>query len=295
MKTSYYPGCTLKTKARNLEDAALASLAALSIEVEELERWNCCGAVYSLADDDLIHQVAPVRNLVRAKDAGAGRVVTLCAQCYNVLARGNLLMREDEDKRRTLNMFMEEETDYHGEVEVVHYLDLLREEAGWDRLRRQVRVPLEGLRVAPFYGCALLRPHEIGVGGQGNRPTIMQDLLTALGATPVEFPLMQECCGAYEIVANPAQSLERSARVVASALGCGVDAMVLSCPLCEYNLGKKQGAAARSVPALPVYYFTQLLAVALGLGPASCRFDLNMVGARALLERRGFLDASIAV
>ncbi len=297
MKISYYPGCTLKTKARNLEQTALAALDALDIEVEELERWNCCGAVFSLSDDDLIHQVAPVRDLIRAKDAGADQVMTLCSQCYNVLARANRLMREDEEKRKTLNLFMDEETDYHGELEVVHYLDLLRTEVGWDKLRDKVKVPLEGLKVAPFYGCALLRPYEVGVGGEESSPTILQDFLTALGATPVDFPLMQECCGSYQILANPEQGLERSGSVLRSAQQRGADAMVLSCPLCEYNLGKKQEdirARSEALQPLPVYYFTQLLAVALGLDPNHYHFELNMDGAQALLEQHRFLSASSA-
>jgi heterodisulfide reductase subunit B len=126
----------------------------------------------------------------------------------------------------------------------------------------------------------------------------MQDLLSALGATPVEFPLMQECCGAYEILANPAQSLARSGRVLASAIERGAEALVLSCPLCEHNLGRMQAAARPGVggdlPGLPVYYFTQLLAVALGLGPEVCRFELNIDGARSL-RQRGLLSASAGV
>lgn len=130
MKVSYYPGCTLKTKGKNLEDAAVASMTALGIDFEELPRWNCCGAVYSLADDDLIHQVAPVRDLIRVMEQGSQKVVTLCSMCYNSLTRANLLMRENEEKRKTINDFMDEEMDYHGEVEVVHFLNLLRDEIG---------------------------------------------------------------------------------------------------------------------------------------------------------------------
>jgi len=296
MKISYYPGCTLKTKAKGLEDSALAALAALGIEVEELERWNCCGAVYSLSDDDLIHMVAPVRDLIRAKDAGADKVMTLCAQCYNVLARANNLVRDDEEKRKTLNLFMDEETDYAGEVDVVHFLDLLRDEIGFDKLKEKVKVPLEGLKVAPFYGCSMVRPHEVVVGGE-EHPHILQDFLEALGATPVDYAAVNECCGSYEILVHPEEGMTRASTVLTSAQKAGAEAMVLSCPLCEYNLGKKQAAVREKhteVGELPVYYFTQLLAVALGLEAESCHFDLNMDGAQALLEKRSFVSASSA-
>ena len=185
MKIGYYPGCTLKTKATNLEQTALAALRVLGVEYLELDRWNCCGAVFSLADDDLIHQVAPVRDLIRAREAGCDTLVTLCSQCYNTLARANLLMREDEEKRDTLNRFMDEEPDYDGEVEVVHYLQLLRDEVGWERLRQAVKVPLDGLKVAPFYGCTLVRPTEVAI--DAGDETILEDFLAALGAEAVPF------------------------------------------------------------------------------------------------------------
>jgi len=294
MKITYYPGCTLKSTARNLEDSALASLAHLGIEVEELERWNCCGAVFSLASDDLLHQLAPVRDLVRAQEAGSEKVMTLCSQCYNTLARANRLFREDEEKAQTLNRFMTEEQDYLGEVEVVHFLELLRDELGWDGLAAKVQNPLKGLKIAPFYGCTLLRPTEVSIDGAG-KPTILMDFLAALGATPVDFPLAEECCSAYQVVGEPEASQARAQKVVESALAESVDALILSCPLCEYNLGQKQKsfvATNGNLPRLPVFYFTQLLALALGLDVESCRFELNADGARALLEERNLVAAT---
>ena len=124
MKILYYPGCTLKSKARNLGDTAIAAMAVLGIELEELSRWNCCGAVHSLADDDLIHLVAPVRILIRAMEQGGDKLVTLCSMCYNTLARANRIMRNDEEKQKTINLFMDEEPDYNGGVEIVHLLSL---------------------------------------------------------------------------------------------------------------------------------------------------------------------------
>lgn len=139
MKVSYYPGCTLKTKARNLEDTALAALNVLGFELDELPRWNCCGAVTSLASDDLLHMLAPVRDLIRAKEQGSDKLVTICSMCYNTLARANLVMREDAVKRDALNQFMDEEPDYAGEVEVVHLLNFIRDEVGWTSSRRRSR------------------------------------------------------------------------------------------------------------------------------------------------------------
>jgi len=290
MKLTYYPGCTLKTKAANLEDSALAALEALGIEARELERWNCCGAVFSLADDDLLHHLAPVRNLIRVQEAGCDTVVTLCSQCYNVLARANLLMRGDAEKRDTINRFMDEEPDYAGGVEVVHYLKLLEQRVGWDALRARVKVPLTGLKVAPFYGCTLIRPADVALAAADEQ--LFEGFLAALGAEPVAYAAARECCGAYQGLAHPAEGMRRAGKVLATVARAGADAIALSCPLCEYNLGTRQAAALAeagvSTP-IPTYYFTQLLAVALGLEAEVCRLELNGEAAIELLRRNEYL------
>ena len=291
MKISYYPGCTLKATAQNLEDSALASLAHLGIEVHELERWNCCGAVFSLMSDDLLHQLAPTRVLIRAMEAGSQKIVTLCSQCYNTLARANELFRADAEKAKTLNEFMDEEPDYDGSVEVVHFLTLLQEELGWDGLREKVTKPLEGLKIAPFYGCTLLRPESVGIDAS-THPVILADFVAALGGTAVEFPLATECCSAYQMVGNPEAGKARAEKVVASAVQNEADALILSCPLCEYNLGRMQKEFTDgALPKLPVFYFSQLLALALGLEVDTCRFELNAEEARALLTERNLVAA----
>jgi heterodisulfide reductase subunit B len=294
MKLGYYPGCTLKTKAANLEVAAMAALDHLGVGYKELDRWNCCGAVFSLADDDLIHQVAPVRNLIRAAQQGCDTVVTICSQCYNTLARANQLVREDEEKRDTLNRFMDEEPDYAGEVEVVHYLSLLRDEVGWEKLRDAVTRPLDGLRVAPFYGCTLVRPPDVAIDAVDAQ--LLEGFITALGAEPTDFSAARECCGSYQMIAHPEEGMNRAAKVIASANRSEADALVLSCPMCEYNLGTRQGDVVASHDGLsrvPTFYFTQLLGVALGLDPELCRLDLNGPAAKELLIDKSYIAAAV--
>jgi len=296
-KIGYYPGCTLKTKAENLERSAVACLGALGIAAEELERWNCCGAVFSLADDDLIHHVAPVRVLVRAKDQGCSQLVTLCSMCYNTLARANLLMTRDEEKRATLNRFMDEETDYSGEVEVLHYLELLRRTLGWDGLKKAVKAPLGGLRVAPYYGCTLVRPQEVSVDDSPDGPTLFGDFLRALGAVPVDFPGATQCCGSYQIVSNEAAANEASSKIIASAVEYGAEAMALSCPVCEYSLGQRQPQlpiAKEGKPPIPTLYFTQLLALALGLPANALGLDRNERASADLLVAKGLVGEADA-
>jgi heterodisulfide reductase subunit B2 len=292
MKLAYYPGCTLKTKAANLERGALAALETLGVAFQEMPRWNCCGAVFSLATDDLIHHMAPVRDLIRARELGADAVVTLCSQCYNTLARANLLMRSDEEKRNTINAFMDEEPDYHGELQVLHYLAAVRDLVGWEELRAKVVKPLTGLKVAPFYGCTLVRPGEVAVDGP--HPELFEQFLRALGAEPVAWSGATECCGSYQSLAHPEASGDRASVVLAAAVRAGADLIALSCPLCEFNLGMRQAdvvAGHEGAHAIPTLYFSQLLAVALGLEPDLARLELSDPSARQLLTSRNLIAA----
>jgi heterodisulfide reductase subunit B len=296
MKLSYYPGCTLKTKAKHFETSALACLDALGIEYEELERWNCCGAVYSLADDDLLHLLAPVRDLIRVKERGHNTVLTLCSMCYNTLARANHLMKTDEEKRKTVNMFMDEEPDYEGEVRVVHLLDYLRDDYGWDNLKTKVKQPLTGLKVAAYYGCTLLRPREVAID-HPDRPTLFEEFLQTLGAELVRFPKATECCGAYQVLSNPDVSLKVSFDILQSANQYGVEALALTCPLCDYNLERRQEAMLtkfEGASEMPIYYFTQLLAIALGITPDESEFKLNRASSLSLLRDKNLYAAKTA-
>lgn len=293
MKIAYYPGCTMKTKAASLELAAVEALNLLGVEFTELERWNCCGAVFSLAEDDLIHHVAPVRNLVRAQQEGCDTVVTICSQCYNTLARANLLVRGDAEKLDTINRFMDEEPDYDGGIEIVHYLTLLRDHVGWDALKAKVVRPLDGFKVAPFYGCTLVRPDEVSIDPL--HEGVLEDFLRALGAEPVPFSAATECCGSYQMLAHPEEGMQRAAKVIGSANRAGADALVLGCPMCEYNLGTRQGdvvAMGDQLEPVPTLYFTQLLGIALGLEPGLCRLDLAGPAARDLLVEKNFVAAA---
>ena len=294
MTLSYYPGCTLKTKARNLEIAALESFKVLGIEVEELPRWNCCGAVYSLADDDLIHIVAPVRDLIRVKEQGHDTVITLCSMCYNTLARANDLMKNDEEKRKTINDFMDEEPDYTGDVRVVHLFDYLRDDYGWDKLKEKVKVPLDGLKVAPYYGCTLLRPREVALD-KPDQPEVFETMMKTLGAEVVDFPSSMTCCGTYQAIGNPDVALKVSHDILSDAVANGADALALACPLCNYNLGRRQDAMLKKfddAKDVPIYYISQLLAIALGVDVEACHLELNRESSVKLLQDKNLIKAT---
>jgi len=295
MNLSYYPGCTLKTRARNFEESAIAAMAALDVNLVELPRWNCCGTVYSLAEDDLVHHVASVRNLMRVREQGNDKVVTLCSFCYNTLKRANMVMKDSPDKRFAINSFMDEERAYEGQVEVLHLLQLLRDEIGWPKIAEHVKKPLNNLKIAPYYGCTLLRPESAAIDS-AEKPAILQDLLRALGCNPVDFPMETECCGSFQVVNNKDFATERAYSILSSATRQGAEAVAVSCPLCEYNLRQGQTLLKQQHPdfkGVPTVFFTQLMALALGLDPAVCRFDLNSVETRTWLKDRGLVPQEI--
>jgi heterodisulfide reductase subunit B len=285
VKIPYYPGCTLKTTAKNFEDTTLAVSNVLGIELLELPRWNCCGTVYSLASDDLMHQLAPIRNLIRVQEMGYNRVTTLCSMCYNTLKQANQLVRNDPEKLEKMNSFMDQEEDYKGDVTVIHYLTLLKEEIGFENL--PVKIPLQGLTVVPYYGCLLLRPEEVSIDNPEN-PTIMTELLQALGATVADHPYKLECCGSYHTVDYKDVVCEKTYSILSSARKRGAEAVVLSCPLCEFNLDFRQKDLERELDPMPVLYFSQVLAVSLGLNDA-LGFDQHYVNPEPLFREKGFL------
>ncbi len=289
VRIPYFPGCTLSTKAQGFDAAGRASARALGFELAELSEWNCCGATFPLATDNELALVGPARVLLQAQQEGA-RLATLCSICYNVLKRTAGFLRENEEKRERINLFIEEE--YEGEVRVVHLLEILRDELGFEVLNERVEKSLEGLRVAPYYGCLLLRPQgEIGLDDP-DEPTILHDLLANLGCEVVDFPNKTECCGSYLTVSATAAAEELAYTILKSAQREGAEMVVTSCPLCQFNLDYRQAEMGRKHPdfvPLPVLYFTQLLGIALGLDSTDYGFENHYVDPRPLLREKGLV------
>lgn len=254
----YYPGCTLKTKASDYEKSAMAVMEALGKPLVEMEDWYCCGAVQSLTTDDLIHQIAPIRTMCCAQEQGVRELVTLCDMCYNVLKQANKLVRDHPDDLDTINEFLDEEPDYLGEVEVYHLFEILRDMK--KEIVKKVVRPLEGLKVAPYYGCMLLRPSHVAIDDTED-PKIMEELLALIGVEVMDNPKRTECCGSYHTV-NRSDIVERRVEdIISRAAGEGADAVALSCPLCQFNLDYHQRNTGYEIP---VFYLTELMALAFG-------------------------------
>ena len=260
MKVSYFPGCTLRTKAKDLDTYARRSAEALGVELCEIKDWQCCGGVFISAKDEVATKLSSVRALCAARDEGQP-LVTVCSACHNVIKQTNHAIQTDEAFASKVNCYMAQDkvpAEYHGEAEVLHYLEMLRDVVGFDNLKAAVKNPLTGKKIAAYYGCLLLRPGKVMAFDDVENPTIIEDFIRAIGAEPVIYPARNECCGAYVTLEDAAAAKKRSNAVSDSAANHGAEMIVTACPLCKYNLVKNGSS-------VPVIYFTELLAEALGV------------------------------
>ncbi|MGN0591925.1 MAG: CoB--CoM heterodisulfide reductase iron-sulfur subunit B family protein [Ruminococcus sp.] len=258
MTFSYFPGCTLRTKAKELDRYARISAEALGFTLEEIPDWQCCGGVYPMAKNEVATKLSSIRALASARDKGQP-LVTLCSACHNVIKQVNHDMQTDSNIVMKANNYLKLEEAYQGETEVLHYLEVLRDKIGFDKLAAAVKQPLNGKKVAAYYGCLLLRPGNVMQMDNPENPKILEDFIKAIGGTPVLYPQRNECCGGYMTMEDKSVAENRSSKVMSSAEENGAEMVITACPLCLYNLKKNSGSA------LPVVYFTELLAQALGL------------------------------
>ena len=257
MKVSYFPGCTLKNKAKDLDAYAYKAAAALGVTLEEIENWQCCGGVFTTARDEVATKLSSVRALKEAADKDQP-LITVCSACHNVIKQTNHAMQTDKEFANKVNRYMACEKSYAGEAQVYHDLEMLRDLVGFDTIKAKVTNALKGKKIAAYYGCLLLRPNRVMQMDDPENPTIMEDFIKVIGATPVVYAKRNECCGAYIAMESPALAEKSSNAIVQNAKAAGAEMIITACPLCRYNL-IKNGAD------IPVVYFTELLAEALGV------------------------------
>ena len=257
MKVSYFPGCTLKNKAKDLDLYAYRSAEALGVTLEEIKDWQCCGGVFTTAVDEVATKLSSVRALKAARDAEQP-LVTVCSACHNVIKQTNHAMQNNKAFADKVNRYLAADGGYFGETEVYHYLEMLRDLVGFDTVKSKVVNSLKGKKIAAYYGCLLLRPNTVMRMDDPENPTIMENFIRSLGADAVVYARRNECCGGYISVESPESAKRNSNAIIENAKAAGAEMIVTACPLCKYNL-EKNGAD------IPVVYFTELLADALGV------------------------------
>ena len=256
---NYYPGCTLSTKAKELDVAARKCAEALGFPLVEIPEWQCCGAVYPMAADAIAERLSAVRALVAARENG-GVLVTLCSACHHVIKRVNHDMALNKDIQQKVNNYLGLEVPYTGETKVLHYLEVLRDVVGFDYLKAKVTNSLKGRKIAAYYGCLLLRPGKVMAFDNVERPEVLENFIKALGAEPVIYDMRNECCAGYMAVTDKSSCQQMVGEIQGSAVNAGAGEFITACPLCAYNLVANAGE-----DKLPVSYFTEVLAEALGL------------------------------
>ncbi len=293
-KYLFYPGCSMTKSARPYLDSVVAIQEDLAMEMEEVRDWNCCGATEYAS----VHQTASYaligRNLALASEQvnGTNTLVAGCSACYLNLAKTDRYMRTDKNLDVTVNEALAAGgLSYEpGSLEVRHLLEVLFNDVGLKALGEKVVRPLKGLRVAPYYGCMVVRPDQDHRFRTPEYPHSMDEMMAALGAKVIDFPMKTHCCSGHMTQISPSVAYEMIRRLIASADQYRADVMVTLCPMCQLNLDayqKEMNDHFGTNYHVPVLYFTQLIGLALGHDPSELGLGREFVSSKAALAKIG--------
>lgn len=284
MKVAYYPGCSLEGSAIEYGVSTKRTAEILGFELEEIKDWNCCGATSGHNTDILLSIALPARNLAIAEQEGLN-VLAPCAACYNRFRNAEHQVRHNSAIRAKVEKVID--MAYQAENKTYSILDFLTEEIGLEQIAGKVTQPLKGMKAACYYGCLLVRPKSHTGFDDSEYPQSMDKIVKALGAEAVEWAFKTECCGAALGTSQPEVGQKMIAAVLKNAQEAGAECIVTACPLCMMNLDMRQKSAGDSAGEkfdLPVYYVTELLAVACGDAPEKVKADKHFVEATGYLK-----------
>lgn len=289
MKYAYYPGCSLHATAVEYDTSAKVVAKHLGVELWEIPEWNCCGASAAHNTDHLLALALPARNLALAEKEGLD-VAVPCAACFNRLKAAQAAVRGSEEMRNTIREIIG--MDYQGHGEVRAFLDVMVNKVGLDKIRDSVTRPLTGLKVAAYYGCLLVRPPKLTGFDDPEDPQTMERLVEALGGTPVSWAFKTECCSASLATSRTDIGVLPIFCILRQAKAAGADCLAVACPLCFLNLDMRQGEINRRFRedvSLPIFYFTELMGIALGYAPKDLGLPKHFVNPLPLLEAKEIL------
>jgi len=286
---SFYPGCSLHASAREYEVSARALFQALRIGLREVPDWFCCGATPAHNVDELLSLSLCAKNLELSNQV-EGDLAVACAACFSRLKTTQHKLEVFPEKAKQVEQALAAPLAIDKPVK--HLLDILARDYGLERLQAAVSKPLAGLKVACYYGCLLTRPPEVPDLDDCEDPTIMEDVLRAVGAEPVEWSHRMECCGANFTLSRPEVVRKLSGQILASAQEAGADCLLVACPLCHGNLDIRQDEIADYAgihSGTPVFYITQLVALAVGVSPLRLGFNNMIIDPKPLLKSKKLL------
>ncbi len=281
----YFPGCSLEKIALSYHLSALETTKKLGITLKELEDWNCCGATAYFHVDELLAYTLVARNLAMAERMGT-EVVAPCSACYKNMYFTKVHLSEDPDLTEHINDALQEDNlTYSGSVAVKHLIEVFANDLGPEEIKRNVIFPLNGLRVAAYYGCQILRPkkdHE-----DVEQPHFFEDVMAAIGATPVDFPLKLTCCGGSLLISSRPAAYSMIRNLLYDAQRAQADVIATACPLCQVNLECYQQQVNQEFGTqfhIPVVYFTQLIGLSLGIPPKKLGFGKEFLSPKKAID-----------
>lgn len=282
---AYFPGCSLEKIALSYNQSTIETTSKVGVELKELEDWNCCGATAYFHVDELLANTLCARNLAMAEKDDLD-LVAPCSACFKNTYFTNQALKKDHDLADHINVALEED-DLHfsGKIEVKHLLEVFTKDVGFEEIKAQVTHPLEGLRVAAYYGCQIMRPrkdHE-----DVEQPEFFEELMSAIGADPVPFPLKLHCCGGSLLISSREAALSMIRNLLKNADDNGAEIIATACPLCQINLECYQPQVNQEYGTnyhIPVVYFTQLLGLAFGLPNKAIGLGSELISATPLAQ-----------
>jgi succinate dehydrogenase / fumarate reductase cytochrome b subunit len=290
MRVAYYKGCLASLSAKELDSSTQALAPKLGIELEELESVTCCGAgdIHEAEPDYYLHLNA--RILAYAEATGADTLMTICNVCTLNLRQANFQLQNDPAllERVSDNLETVGAPRYTGAVEVKHFLWLIAAGEGYELLKQVAHKGLKGLKVAPFYGCQILRPSKLLGFEDPDRPSSLEAIIEACGGEAIDYPAKIKCCGFPIIQAREDVALGELIQPIEQSIEAGADAMVTPCPLCHLSLDawqQKLEASTGKSYKMPILHLSQLIGVAAGLEESELKFRRHVVPVGPVLER----------
>jgi succinate dehydrogenase / fumarate reductase cytochrome b subunit len=289
-RVAYYKGCLASLSAKELDTSTQALAPKVGLELDELESVTCCGAgdIHEAEPDYYLHLNA--RILAYAEETGADTLMTICNVCTLNLRQADLALKNDDAVRARVNANLERVgvPPYQGGIEVKHFLWLIAEGEGFELLKQAAHKGLKGLRVAPFYGCQILRPSKLLGFEDPDRPWSLEKIIEACGGEPVDYPAKIKCCGFPIIQAREETALGELIQPIQQAMEAGADAMVTPCPLCHLSLDAWQSKLKKTTGrdfAMPILHLSQLVGVAAGLEDSELKFKRHVVSVKPVLDK----------
>ena len=285
MKYAYYPGCSAESTARDMHQSTLAVADALDIELVEPKGWTCCGATAAHQTDRVLAASLSVANLVKVKNMGMDMVAN-CAACYNRMKMANHEVVQNDDIRKSVADAVG--IDYDGSVNVRHFIEILMQDIGLDKIKESVKNSMDGLKVACYYGCLLVRPFEVTKFDDPENPTSLDRMVEAMGAESLEWSHKLECCGGGLSMSRTDVVVKLTDSILSMAKAAGADCIAVSCPMCQINLDLRQQDIEKTLSKkydMPILYMTQLLGLCLDIAPAKLGLDKLMVSADTSIKK----------